>query len=185
MSYHLQFEQWVAFPLERVFAFFSNPRNLPRLMPARSETKILRLDRVPPPELDGAPSELAAGVGSVIVTSVRMFPPLSFRAQWIARIVEFEWNHHFADVQQEGPFRNWHHRHEFIAQTQNDVEGTLVRDTVEYEVGFGMLGRIANQAFVARQMRQTFQARQRVLESLLQGSHESGLGLVRRRNRQS
>jgi len=175
MSHKLQFEQWVAFPLEHVFAFFSNPRNLPRIMPPRIDTKIVRIDRVPPPVADGSSSNLAAGVGSVIVTSFRIFPPLPFRAQWIARIVEFEWNHHFADVrdvvrddvQDEGPFRSWHHRHEFIAQTRDGVAGTLVRDTVEYEVGFGVLGRIANQLFVTRHMRRTFLARQRVLESLL------------------
>ena len=136
-------------------------------MPAQSDTRIVRLDRVLPPAVEGAPSELAAGVGSIIVTSFRMFPPLPVRTQWIARIVEFEWNHHFADVQDEGPFRSWHHRHEFIAQTQHAVEGTLLRDTVEYEVGFGVLGRIANQLVVIRQMRHTFLARQRVLESLL------------------
>src|SRR4030088_1568538 len=121
MSHQLQFEQWVAFPLEHVFAFFSNPRNLPRIMPPRSDTKITRIDRVPPPAIDGTSSNLAAGVGSVIVTSFRIFPPLPFRAQWIARIVEFEWNHHFADVRDEGPFPSWHHRHEFIAQTHNGV----------------------------------------------------------------
>jgi len=167
MSHQLQLEQWVAFPVEHVFPFFSNPRNLPRIMPAQSDTRIVRLDRVLPPAVEGAPSELAAGVGSIIVTSFRMFPPLPVRTQWIARIVEFEWNHHFADVQDEGPFRSWHHRHEFIAQTRHAVEGTLLRDTVEYEVGFGVLGGIANQLVVIRQMHHTFLARQRVLESLL------------------
>ena len=73
----------------------------------------------------------------------------------------------FVDRQVTGPYREWHHRHEFIAQTQHAVEGTLLRDTVEYEVGFGVLGRIANQLVVIRQMRHTFLARQRVLESLL------------------
>jgi hypothetical protein len=29
----MSFEQWVPFPLERVFLFFADPRNLPRLMP--------------------------------------------------------------------------------------------------------------------------------------------------------
>lgn len=184
MSQRLEFEQWVGFPPERVFAFFSDPRNLPRIMPRRSATRILRLDRVPP-AADGstvAASDVAAGVGSVIVTSFRILPPLPFRARWIARIVEFEWNHHFADVQDEGPFRSWHHRHEFVAQTRNGIAGTLVRDTVEYEVGFGVLGRMANQLFVSRQMRQTFLARQRVLEALLEGDTESGLGLVPRRD---
>ena len=41
MSHHLEFEQWVPFPLERVFAFFSNPENLPRIMPAASSTRLI------------------------------------------------------------------------------------------------------------------------------------------------
>jgi len=42
-----QFEVWVPFPLERVFRFFANPENLPRIMPPASGTRIeaLRLVR--------------------------------------------------------------------------------------------------------------------------------------------
>jgi ligand-binding SRPBCC domain-containing protein len=167
LSDHIQFEQWVAFPVARVFAFFSNPRNLPRIMPAASGTRIVRLDRVVPPSFEGVASDVAAGVDSVIVTSFRVFPPLPLRAQWIARITEFEWNHHFADVQDKGPFRSWHHRHEFAAETRAGIAGTLVRDTVEYEVGFGIFGQVADRLFVRRQMQQTFLSRQNVLESVL------------------
>lgn len=46
---HLEFEHWVPFPLERVFAFFSNPGNLPRIMPASSQTKVEALNRMPRP----------------------------------------------------------------------------------------------------------------------------------------
>jgi ligand-binding SRPBCC domain-containing protein len=166
----LQFEDWTPFPLPRVFAFFSNPENLPRIMPAATETRIDELRLVAPPlsplPASGA-SPLAAGVGTVIVTSFRMFPPLLLRAQWIARITEFEWNHHFADVQQKGPFRQWHHRHEFQAETRNGIDGTLVRDGIEYEVGFGPLGALANSIFVGPQMRHTFAQRQKVLPRLL------------------
>src|SRR5207249_9920763 len=103
MSHQLQLEQWVAFPVEHVFPFFSNPRNLPRIMPAQSDTRIVRLDRVLPPAVEGAPSELAAGVGSIIVTSFRMFPPLPVRTQWIARIVEFEWESSLRRCAGRGP----------------------------------------------------------------------------------
>jgi hypothetical protein len=41
MARCLQFEQWVPFSVEDVFAFFSNPENPPRIMPANSGTKIL------------------------------------------------------------------------------------------------------------------------------------------------
>jgi uncharacterized protein YndB with AHSA1/START domain len=30
MTYHAQFEQWAAVPIELVFLFFANPGNLPR-----------------------------------------------------------------------------------------------------------------------------------------------------------
>jgi ligand-binding SRPBCC domain-containing protein len=169
MPNQLKFEQWVPFPLDRVFAFFSDPQNLPRLMPAASDTRIDQLTRVPPSfaPLAGEGTGGAAGVGSTIITSFRLFPLLPFRAQWIARITEFEWNHHFADVQDKGPFKRWHHRHEFTAETRNGVKGTLVRDAIDYKVGFGPLGRIANALFVRRQMENTFSQRQDLLPTLL------------------
>src|ERR1700686_2287462 len=168
MSSHFEFEQWIPFPVERVFAFFSNPENLPRIMPAASDTKILGLKHVAPPSPPtGTAEDSAAGVGSPIIPSFRIFPLLPMRAQWIARITEFEWNHHFADVQEKGPFKRWHHRHEFRADTRESVLGTLVRDVIEYEVGFGFLGAIANALFVRRQMEDTFVQRQKVLPKLL------------------
>ncbi len=167
MPQHLQFEQWVPVPLEAVFAFFSNPQNLPRIMPAASATRIVTLNRVAPPSAPGMGSNPAAGVGSTIITSFRVFPFLPVRAQWIARITEFEWNHHFADVQDKGPFRRWHHRHEFHAETRNGVAGTLVLDLIDYEVSLGFVGAIVNRLLVRRQMQSTFAQRQQVLPKLL------------------
>jgi ligand-binding SRPBCC domain-containing protein len=168
MARRLQFEQWVPFPVEDVFAFFSNPENLPRIMPANSGTRILALTRVAPPSpTAGAAADSAAGVGSSIVSSFRVFPFLPVRAQWIARITEFEWNHSFADVQDKGPFESWHHRHEFRVEARDGVTGTLVQDRIEYEVGFGFLGAIVDALFVRRQMKSTFMQRQKVLPQLL------------------
>ncbi|HKH99479.1 MAG TPA: SRPBCC family protein [Candidatus Sulfotelmatobacter sp.] len=168
MSYHLEFEQWVPFPLACVFAFFSNPENLPRIMPASSGTRLIVLNRMPAPTPPpGTPADKAAGVGSTIVTSFGVFPFLPLRAKWIARITEFEWNHHFADVQDKGPFKSWHHRHEFAAERRDGIEGALVRDVIDYEVGFDFLGFIANAMFIRRQMESTFAERQQVLVKLL------------------
>jgi len=168
MPHTLKFADWVPFPISRVFAFFSNPENLPRIMPATTDTRVDQLKLLPPsPPQEAVASSQAAGVGTVIVTSFRMFPFLPIRSQWIARITEFEWNHHFADVQDKGPFKRWHHRHEFIPETRDGVTGTVVRDVIEYEVGFGPLGALANSLFVERQMRATFAARQKILPTLL------------------
>ena len=163
------FEQWVPFPLSRVFLFFANPRNLPRTMPPATDTRLDRLALVPPPNPSGSStSDLTlACVGSLIVTSFRVLPPLSFRARWIARITQFEWNHHFADVQDRGPFRSFHHRHEFSAGEKDGVRGTIVRDRIEYDIGFGPAGRIAEALFVGPQMARTFRHRQQALAALL------------------
>jgi len=168
MPSHFEFSQWVPFPLERVFAFFSNPENLPRIMPAASGTRLIAVNRVPPP---GIPhTSKAAGVGTTIATSFRTVPGLPFRSRWIARITEFEWNHYFADVQDKGPFKSWHHRHEFKAENRDRVEGTLIRDVIEYDVGFGPLGSLVNLFLVRNQTKRTFLERQRKLPGLLQQS---------------
>ena len=164
MPGHLTFQQWVPYSVERVFEFFSNPQNLPRIMPPASATRLIAVNRVPPP---GFGTDKTAGVGTTIVTSFRVFPFLPFRAQWIARISEFEWNHHFADVQEKGPFKRWHHRHELTAEIKNGVHGTCVTDVVDYDVGFGLLGDIANTLFVHHQIARTFAIRQRILPGLL------------------
>jgi ligand-binding SRPBCC domain-containing protein len=86
---------------------------------------------------------------------------------WIAAITEFEWNHYFADVQQKGPFKRWHHRHEFLPQARNARSGTLVRDIIEYEVGFGLLGALADSLLIEGQMRRAFAECQKILPALL------------------
>jgi ligand-binding SRPBCC domain-containing protein len=121
----------------------------------------------PPPSPAGLASGEAAGVGSTIVTSFRVFPFLPPRAQWVARITEFEWNHYFEDVQDKGPFKSWRHRHEFREEARGGIAGTLVRDVIDYEVGFGFVGAIADAIFVRRQMESTFAQRQESLPKLL------------------
>lgn len=167
MTHHLEFAHWVPFPIERVFLFFANPGNLPRLMPPETDTRIDRLQLVPPPTPTSPSSHPLAGIGSEIYTSFRVIPGLPFRSTWIARISDFELNRHFADIQAKGPFQSWHHRHEFISETRDGIPGTLVRDQIDYSVGFGPLGAAANHLFVTRQLHQTFHHRQQTLPSLL------------------
>lgn len=168
MIQRVRFEQWIPVPLDRVFRFFSDPANLPGLMPPELAAEIRSVERAPPPgEEEGRPSSASAGVGTQITLSVRLLPPLPLRASWVARIVEFEPGSHFTDVQVKGPFRHWRHRHEFEAARRAEADGTIVRDDLEYDVGFGRLGDAVARGFVAGRLRHTFQERQRRLEELL------------------
>jgi ligand-binding SRPBCC domain-containing protein len=168
MIHRVQFEQWVPAAIEKVFLFFATPNNLPRIMPPETGTQLAELKLVTPlgQSAETNPNSLA-GVGSEIVTSFRLLPFLPFRAQWIALIIEFEWNHHFADVQKKGPFKRFEHRHEFSAETRNGLYGTIVRDVIEYDPGFGMAGNLAQKLFIAPTLDRTFEYRQKTLKKLL------------------
>ena len=175
VNYRIQFEQWVAVPVEQVFRFFSNPNNLPRIMPPGRRTRLVRLSL---PRSTASPQGSAdhpglAGVGSEIVTSFRIFPWLPWRAEWVAQVVGFEWNHHFADVQKKGPFKSFHHRHEFAAVRRNGVNGTIVRDVIRYG-GFGIFGKWAQNLLLIRKLKQTFEYRQTTLEKLLAQESQPG-----------
>ena len=168
MIHHVRFEQWIPVPLDRVFHFFSNPENLPRLMPQDLDAEIRSIEWAPPGGEEprrGAPAP--AGVGTQITLSVRVLPRLPLRVSWVARIVEFEPDRHFTDVQVKGPFRHWRHRHEFESAPRAEADGTSVRDDLEYDVGFGWFGDAVARWFVADRLRLTFQERQRRLEELL------------------
>ena len=168
MAGRASFEQWVPVPLAEVFRFFSDPRNLPRLMPPELDARLVRVHAVPPPGAPPGPgTALAAGPGSEIVVSIRLAPLLPLRTEWVARITSWEPMRHFADEQARGPFRRWHHRHEFEAERRGGVDGTVVRDVLDYEVGLGPIGALAERVFVDRRLRSTFEHRQRALERLL------------------
>ena len=106
MRHRFQTEQWVPYSVERVFAFFANPANLPPLMPAWQHARVERAHYLPPP---AAPvfdkAGLVAGEGSLISISFRPVPLLPVRLGWDAYIAEFRWNDSFCDEQRRGPFQ--------------------------------------------------------------------------------
>jgi ligand-binding SRPBCC domain-containing protein len=57
---------------------------------------------------------------------------------------------------------------------RNGVQGTVIRDEVQYEIGFGPLDEIVQACFVGPQMRATFAYRQRMLPGLLKEASLAG-----------
>ncbi len=177
MPHTFQAEQWLPYDLPFVFAFFSNPENLPRLMPAWQKARIEEAAFAPPPARPAGTPRLpgvVAGAGTRMTISFRAFPLSPVRLPWDAEITEFVWNEHFCDVQHRGPFRTWKHCHHLTPQTrpatsasEAPTPGTLLRDHVEYTLPLGPLGRLANLLVMRRQLRATFQFRQRRTAELL------------------
>ncbi len=178
MPYTFSAEQWLPFPVEVVFAFFANPDNLPRLMPRWQHAHIDQAHFAPPPPRPPASPVLpgkVAGADTRMTLSFRAVPLLPLRLRWDALISEFSWNDHFCDViDGRGPFRSWRHCHWLQPQAdprplgnRSTAAGTLLTDSVEYALPFGVLGQLAHKIAVRHQIGRIFRFRHRMTNQLL------------------
>ena len=134
-------EQRLPGPPEEVFAFFADAFNLERITPPWLSFRI------------ATPGPIEMGPGTLIEYRLRLH---RIPIRWLTRIEEWEPGRRFVDVQVRGPYRAWHHTHEF---EPDGADGTLVRDTVRYALPFGPLGAAAHRLFVARDLRTIFDYR--------------------------
>jgi ligand-binding SRPBCC domain-containing protein len=166
MRFRFQSEQELPYPLEAVFAFFADPANLPRLMPAWQDARIESATWItppPPPTPFPGSDKIIAGTGTRLTLTIRPVPFSPIRTTWQAQIEDFAWLCGFCDVQLRGPFKYWRHCHTLTA----DAQGTHLLDAVEYELPVGFLSPLANMLFIRRQLAATFRYRhQRTLELL-------------------
>jgi ligand-binding SRPBCC domain-containing protein len=155
MAVHrLEQRQFVARPLDEVFAFFAEAGNLERITPPWLSFRVLT----------AAPVQMA--VGSLIDYRLRLHGiPLG----WTSQIEVWEPDApspQFVDRSVRGPFSLWHHRHRFSASG----DGTIVSDEVHYAPPLGALGEIADALVVARDLDRIFAHRRQAVAELLEGS---------------
>ena len=131
-----------------VFPFFADAANLEAITPPWLRFRIVS----PPADLR---------LGTLIEYRLRLHGvPVS----WLTRIEEWLPGERFVDVQLHGPYRLWHHTHEF---EPDGAGGTLMRDVVRYALPYGPLGEAARRLFVARDLERIFDFRRaQVLERL-------------------
>jgi ligand-binding SRPBCC domain-containing protein len=149
MSVHLlEREQLVPRPVDEVFDFFAQARNLERITPPWLGFEVL------------TPGPVEMRSGTLIEYRLRVH---AVPVRWISRIEEWDSGRLFVDRQLRGPYRLWHHRHEFVAS----AEGTVVRDRVRYALPLGRLGELAHAAFVRRDLERIFDFRRAAVAQLL------------------
>ena len=147
MSRHIfEREQFVPRPRTEVFGFFANAANLERLTPSALQFQIVT--RLP----------IEMKIGTLIDYRLRLFG-VPFR--WRTLIEAFEPEDRFVDRQLRGPYRFWRHEHTFL----DAPGGTLVKDRVEYEMPFGVLGAVARSMMVERTLDDIFDFRRQTVES--------------------
>ena len=139
-------------PAEDAYAFHTDPANLLRITPKGIKVEILRFD--------------PSGPDAIVELKVKPFPLIPLIAmRWRMRFDIVEPPYRLSDVQVSGPFRYWRQLREFIP---NGPDACILRDTVEYTLPFGFLGRVANRLFVARLIRRMFDHRQEATRSILE-----------------
>jgi ligand-binding SRPBCC domain-containing protein len=145
-QYLLERVQVVPRSLSDVFAFYADPDNLARITPPWLGFRILT-------------PKTAMRAGLQIEYRIH---PLGVPQRWVSEITVWEPPHRFVDEQRRGPYRRWHHLHEFRAT----AGGTEIRDRVTYELPLGPLGRLAHGLVVRRQLESIFAFRERAVRDL-------------------
>lgn len=144
----LQQEQFIPISRTEAWKFFASPHNLAKITPPSLDFQIA--------------SEVPAEMFEGLEIFYRVRPLLGIPLTWQSRITKYEPPVLFVDEQLKGPYKTWIHQHSF-----REVEGgTLLKDFVQYEVGWGMMGRLANRLVVRRRLAQIFAYRRRVIEQV-------------------
>ncbi len=125
---------------KRVFAFHELPDALERLTPPWENARVVK-----------AAANLLVGSTAVIETRILGL----FTVTWMAKHTRYEPPRMFEDVQIEGPFRSWRHRHVI----EPHAEGSILRDEIEYEPPFLLLGKFAAPLLIVPRLRRMFDYR--------------------------
>lgn len=123
-----------------VFGFFAEASNLERITPGFLRFRVIGSE----PDWMGA--------GTLIRYRLRL---RGIPIRWLTRIELWEPVRRFADLQLKGPYRSWHHLHEF----EPDGDGTLMRDTVRYSMRAGPVGEAVHDCIVAPDLARIFDYR--------------------------
>jgi ligand-binding SRPBCC domain-containing protein len=143
----LRREQQIPRPVDEVFAFFSDARNLEELTPPWLGFRTLTT----------GPIRLAAGTRIRYGLQIHGAP-----VSWTTEIRRWDPPARFVDVQLSGPYQLWHHTHRFEARNG----GTRMIDIVRYRLPFGPVGRLVNALVVRRDVERIFDYRNRRIGEL-------------------
>lgn len=146
-------ETIINLPLEETFNFFDKPQNLQKVTPKQLNFRILTPDNL-----------LKMDNGSIFEYEISL---MGIPMLWRSIINNYNPPYEFVDIQLKGPYKSWHHHHQFIKITPHQ---TKVIDTVRYEMPLGILGKIAHFLFVKKQLKTIFAYRENLSEKIIKES---------------
>ena len=137
-----------ALPKE-TFSFFSSPLNLGITTPSWMRFRIINM----PVQIDK---------DSRISYKISLgFGILSLR--WTTRILDWNPDESFTDVQEKGPYNLWFHQHRVIG---TDKGTSIMEDRVIYSVPLGILGKLTHMVFIKGILIRIFNYRRKVIRQI-------------------
>lgn len=149
MMYRLERTQQLSCSLDEAWSFFSSPHNLAKITPPD-------MGFVVHTKLEN--QEFREGL--IIDYTVR--PLFRIPMNWQTKITQVDFMKSFTDFQQKGPYSLWNHYHEF----EENEQGVLIKDLVDYKLPFGFIGRIAYVLVVKKKLEYIFDYRSKILEQI-------------------
>lgn len=148
-AYRLTQTMQVLKPLEEVFEFFSDARNLNLITPPWLQFEIL------------TEGDIDMREGMLLDYRLKLH---GVPVRWTSEITIWDPPRLFVDTQARGPYKEWHHLHRLTAI---DSSTTEVSDQVDYKVPGG---RLINRLFVKRDLEAIFKYRAGRTVELLGGT---------------
>jgi len=149
MIHQINRTQQLSCDISTAWKFFSSPHNLSRITPPEMKFTVLS---------EGLSEHIFKGM----TIDYKVSPLLGIPMNWQTLITEVNEEKDFTDTQVKGPYKLWRHFHEFIP----NEAGVLMKDTVDYELPFGIIGDITNSILVGKKVESIFDFRNKVLEKL-------------------
>jgi ligand-binding SRPBCC domain-containing protein len=149
--YQLEFKQDIQAPLDVIWDFISDPKNLQKITPEYMNFRI---------ESKNLSTEMHPG----IIIKYKVNPLPFFSTNWLTEITHVVPNKFFVDEQRMGPYKLWHHQHHI----EPSEKGTLMTDIVSYIPPFGILGDLANAIFIQKQLLSIFEYRKKAMISIFE-----------------
>jgi len=94
-----------------------------------------------------------------MIITYKVSPLLGIKMNWMTEITHVKEQEYFVDEQRFGPYALWHHQHHF----KTVDGGVLMTYTVNYAIGYGFIGRIANSLVVKKKLKEVFSFREKVI----------------------
>lgn len=149
MKYQLYREQRLNCSIHEAWTFFSSPNNLSKITPEDMGFTVLT-------------GHNSAAIYEGMVIDYTVSPLLGIPLKWRTCIKKVDFEVSFIDFQESGPYKYWNHFHEFIV---ND-RGVLMKDRVDYELPFGILGDLVHKLIVKKKLIDIFDYRKKVLDRM-------------------